>query len=182
MTCSLKPGCSVLQATSSAVEAADGLRSLRIHAEEAKSVLSTIPEQCTTESHLITTEYVKALYSIFNCSYNEVINGAANIALETAAYAAMDYETITKLLVQFTSCSTKLNPLTVIECDFNEIINAYGQIKDMITSTENFISDMKSLITPLKFEIENCLKISSVEYSRFLNKLIHKARTCEINL
>lgn len=172
----------MLQATSSAVEAADGLRSLRIHAEEAKSVLSTIPEPCTTESHLVTIEYVKALYSIFNCSYTEVINGAANIALETAAYAAMDYTTITKLLVQFTSCTAKLNPLEVVECDFNEIVNAYGQIKEMITSTENFISDMKSLIPPLKFEIDNCLKISSIEYKIFLNKLIHKARTCEKNL
>lgn len=172
----------MLQATPSAVEAADGFRSLRIHAEEAKSVLSTIPEPCTTESHLVTIEYVKALYSIFNCSYTEVINGAANIALETAAYAAMDYSTITKLLVQFTSCTAKLNPLEVVECDFNEIVNAYGQIKEMITSTENFISDMKSLIPPLKFEIDNCLKISSIEYKIFLNKLIHKARTCEKNL
>lgn len=172
----------MLQATPSAVEAADGLRSLRIHAEEAKSVLSTIAEPCTTESHLVTIEYVKALYSIFNCSYTEVINGAANIALETAAYAAMDYSTITKLLVQFTSCTAKLNPLEVVECDFNGIVNAYGQIKEMITSTENFISDMKSLIPPLKFEIDNCLKISSIEYKIFLNKLIHKARTCEQNL
>lgn len=172
----------MLQATPSAVEAADGLRSLRIHAEEAKSVLSTIPEPCTTESHLVTIEYIKALYSIFNCSYTEVINGAANVALETAAYAAMDYTTITKLLVQFTSCTAKLNPLEVVECDFNEIVNAYGQIKEMITSTENFISDMKSLIPPLKFEIDNCLKISSIEYKIFLNKLIHKARTCEKNL
>lgn len=172
----------MLQATPSAVEAADGLRSLRIHAEEAKSVLSTIAEPCTTERHLVTTEYVKALYSIFNCSYTEVMNGAANIALETAAYAAMDYTTITNLLVQFTSCTAKLNPLEVVECDFNEIVNAYGQIKEMITSTENFISDMKSLIPPLKFEIDNCLKISSIEYKIFLNKLIHKARTCEKNL
>lgn len=172
----------MLQATPSAVEAADSLRSLRIHAEEAKLVLSTIPERCTAESHLVTTEYVKALYSIFNCSYTEVINGAANIALETSAYAAMDYETITKLLVQFTSCSTKLNPLLVAECDFNEILNAYGQIKDMITSTENFITDMKSMIPPLKNEIDNCLKTSSIEYKLFLNKLIHKARTCEKNL
>lgn len=161
---------------------ADGFRSLKTHADEARSILSTIAEECTADSHLVTSEYVKSLYSIFNCSYDEVIDGAANIALETAAYAAMDYETISKLLVKFSACAAKLNPIQVIECDFNEIISAYGEIKDMITSTENFITDIKSMVPPLKQEISNCMQKSAIEYKMFLNKLVHKARTCAKNL
>uniref|UniRef100_A0A1B6ESV3 Uncharacterized protein n=1 Tax=Cuerna arida TaxID=1464854 RepID=A0A1B6ESV3_9HEMI len=148
-----------------------------------QNVLSTFPEQCLRDKNTdIDFQRIKTITKLSDCNRRQILKYIFKLTVEVIKFAIDIALYGSAIATSFVQCLGKTNPLDIVICFFNAIINFPSEVKELFNVTEDLVYEVFQIVPKIIKDIESCFEKSSNGYNLFLNRTLKKVNMCSKNI